>query len=750
MLVRFWGTRGSIPSPGQRTAIFGGNTSCVEVRTTDGTVVILDCGTGIRELGLDLLRSRNTSTGPQRLHLLIGHTHWDHIQGFPFFTPAFLPGTELNIYAPFGFQRSLEDSLAGQMQYSYFPVKLQDLSSRIHFTELEEGVFRIGEVLVETQYLNHTAPTIAYRLTSGSTTIAYVTDHEPFWDSPENKLQHPGDQRHTSFLRHADLVIHDAQYTSEEYKTKLGWGHSPIEYATDIAMAAGAARLALFHHDPTHDDAMIQAIEAQVRQRVQRAGSSMDVFAAAEGMKIEIAGRGSTKTIADTSALERRAIAGSRVLIVSDYDNDVQEIEQILDEDALFLSPVRDGRDALDRAQSLVPDLVIMNAKLIDGEASRFIEPLRSVTSRPDLPVLLLTDRQSGHPDVLGVATDYLAKPFSPPMLRTRVRAWLARTAGTYAKQDPVPDNELREGIVRTNTEYTGILRSVPLFASLTPEQLGPLLAKAKEQVFSTGHVIIRQGEPGDAAYIILKGRVRVVESVPDSPIEMFLGELGAGEIFGELGILRDRPRAASVLALEKTCCLVVSEKQFIDTLRDSPAMSMELLKVLANRLYDADRLLARHAPDPLTGLPGRRAFHELYRRLSASARRRNASVLLIALDIVHLKDINDRFGYGVGDDVLRTVADSLIDSSRSTDLVARYGSDEFAALLTEARANDADVILQRVQLKLKEMAGNRGLPLAVECSIGYAFRQNPPESADELLQAADLDMQAKRFGQIR
>jgi len=180
MHVRFWGTRGSIPTPGHRTAIYGGNTSCVEIRTNDGTNLVLDCGTGIRVLGLDMLRR----PGPHRIHLLVGHTHWDHIQGFPFFTPAFLPGTELNIYGSAAFQRSLEDSLSGQMQYSYFPVKLGDLASRIHYTELEEGFFRIGDVLVETQYLNHTAPTIASRISADEATVTYITDHEPFWNSP--------------------------------------------------------------------------------------------------------------------------------------------------------------------------------------------------------------------------------------------------------------------------------------------------------------------------------------------------------------------------------------------------------------------------------------------------------------------------------------------------------------------------------------------------------------------------------------
>ncbi len=142
-------------------------------------------------------------------------------------------------------KRSLEDSLSGQMQYAYFPVKLQDLAGRIHYTELEEGFFRIGDVLVETQYLNHTAPTIAYRISSATTTIAYVTDHEPFWNVPDSTFRHPGDLRHIAFLRNADLVIHDSQYSYDEYKTKLGWGHSPINYAADIAIRGRRAARAL-------------------------------------------------------------------------------------------------------------------------------------------------------------------------------------------------------------------------------------------------------------------------------------------------------------------------------------------------------------------------------------------------------------------------------------------------------------------------------------------------------------------------
>src|SRR6266404_5507929 len=344
MQVRFWGTRGSIPTPGHRTAIFGGNTSCVELTTTEGTTLVLDSGTGIRVLGLDMLRR----PVPHRIHLLIGHTHWDHIQGFPFFTPAFLPGTELNIYGSVAFQRSLEDSLSGQMQYSYFPVKLQDLASRIHYTELEEGFFRIGDILVETQYLNHTAPTIAYRISADGATAAYVTDHEPFWNSPGPEFHHPGDQRHIEFLKGADLVIHDAQYTNEEYKSKLGWGHSPTDYVTDVTLAAGAARLALFHHDPTHDDDAIKNIEAAQRARVQTSGSSLDVFAAAEGMEFEVVGKGREKAILEVSALERRPISGGRVMVVTHHQGDIAAMEQVLPDDDLILTAVADGKTALE------------------------------------------------------------------------------------------------------------------------------------------------------------------------------------------------------------------------------------------------------------------------------------------------------------------------------------------------------------------------------------------------------------------
>jgi len=754
MHVRFWGTRGSIPTPGHRTAVFGGNTSCVELRTRNGATLVFDCGTGIRVLGLDMLRR----PGPHRVHLLIGHTHWDHIQGFPFFTPAFVPGTELNIYGSVAFQHSLEDSLSGQMQYSYFPVKLEDLASHIHYTELEEGFFRIGEILVETQYLNHTAPTIAYRISCDGATVAYVTDHEPFWNSPGPAFQHPGDQRHIQFLRGADLVIHDAQYTSEEYRTKLGWGHSPADYATDVTIAAGAARLALFHHDPTHDDDMIKRMEQTQRARAKAAGSSLDVFAGAEGMEFEVVGKGWEKTVFEVSALERRPILSGRVMVVTDHQAEIAAIEEVLPHDGL--TTVADGKSALETAGALAPDLVIIDAKLPDGDGAGFIQPLRNLLARPDLPIIILTEGRDSTQTLYSaesVATDYLAKPFSPPMLRTRVRAWLARTIGPIStpievfvpkrKADRIaPETGSKETEPAIDELHGDFLASVPPFTALTAEQRAQLIARATEHTFAPGRVVIRQDDTGGTAYVIISGRVRVLESVPDSRVEMFLGELGPGEIFGELGVLRERPRSASIVTVERTHCLAIQGRDFLQMLGESKEMSMALLRILAGRLYDADRLLARHVADPLTGLPGRRAFHELYRRLTASARRRGAGVLLLVLDVSHLKEINDRFGYTVGDDVLRTVADALVESSRSTDLVARYGGDEFTVLLIEAAAKDGEVVVRRVQQKLQQLSVYRNLPLTVDCRIGYAVSQDPPETADDLLRIADEHMQ--RSGQ--
>ncbi|HEV8615252.1 MAG TPA: diguanylate cyclase [Methylomirabilota bacterium] len=749
MHVRFWGTRGSIASPGEGTARYGGNTSCVEVRAADGTIIVLDCGTGARALGLHLA---NIQSQPLRLHLFIGHTHWDHIQGFPFFVPAFVPGAELNVYAPLGFQQSLEEAMSGQMEYSYFPVKLSDLRSRIHFTELEEGFFRVGEVLVETQYLNHTAPTIAYKMSTASATVAYVTDHEPFWGSRDGVSQHPGDQRHIAFLRGVDFLIHDAQFTETEYVNRVGWGHSTIEYASDVALAAGVRQLALFHHDPTHDDAEMDRLDAAAKAHVRACGGQLDVFAAREGLQFSVAGGRGAQPIAEISALRRRLIAGARVLIVTQDEKEVALIEEVLAEDGMVALPLPDMRAALTRGTEHLPDLAIVDTALPPGDGVDLIDALRTRLGRATFPVILLAERSDDPALRRGelLATDYLVKPYSAPMLRARVRAWLARTLIAFSESGPaaptepetIPDVDGTDNARgSTQTLLTSILASIPLFRRLSAGQLNLLAAEATEQVYPSGHVVTRQGQAPEHLWVLLSGRVRVVEATTDGQAEMLLGEIGKSEVFGELGILRDQPRSATVVAVERTHCLVLRRRDFLEVLDESAELANGLLRVLAGRLYDADRKLARYAPDPLTGLASRRAFHEQYRRLAASARRRKAGLLLLALDVVNLKAVNDSFGYGLGDEVLRTVADALTEATRTTDVVARYGGDEFAVLLLDAMPKDVDIVTTRVREKLAALATQRRLPVAIECSTGIAWSQEPPDIADDFLREADRDM---------
>jgi GGDEF domain-containing protein len=303
-------------------------------------------------------------------------------------------------------------------------------------------------------------------------------------------------------------------------------------------------------------------------------------------------------------------------------------------------------------------------------------------------------------------------------MLHARVRAWLAR----YASAGAMSRAELSR-VTDSQPNLEAIVRSVPLFQSLEPLQLERMLAKAVERTYPAGQTVIQQGEPGRAVYVIISGRVRIVEAVMDSTVDMLLGELGTGEVFGELGVLGERPCSASILTLETTRCLIFPRDQFLEGLRDSSEMSMVLLKTLAKRLFEADRLLARHAPDPLTGLPGRRGFY----------------------DVIRLKAINDRFGYNVGDDVLRSVADALVDSVRTSDMAARYGGDEFVVLFAESNGQDCDAVFKRFHGKLSEIGSSRGLPLPVECSFGFAVSDNPADSPDPLLRAADQDMQ-RRF----
>lgn len=285
VLVKFWGTRGSIPTPGLATTRYGGNTACVEVRS-GADLLMLDCGTGAREMGLAL--SREFKGRDLDLHIFISHTHWDHIQGFPFFAPAYTPGTRLTLYSSRGADKSLEKVFTGQMDSSYFPVALSDMMARLHFVELD-GPAKIGAMKITHCYLNHPGLAIGLRIEIGNKSIVYLTDHECYTRlAGDNEHNRKLDREVTEFAAGADLYIREAQYTDEEYLTKRGWGHSTFTDALESAHEAGVKQLALFHHEPMHDDDAMDRILDQCRSEMLRRGMTFGICAAADNLQIKV------------------------------------------------------------------------------------------------------------------------------------------------------------------------------------------------------------------------------------------------------------------------------------------------------------------------------------------------------------------------------------------------------------------------------------------------------------------------------
>ena len=434
MNVRFWGTRGSVAKPGPTTLRYGGNTSCVEIRSLDGTLLVLDCGTGAHGLGHSLMSAGEPSCNG---HLMITHTHWDHIQGFPFFAPLFVPGNTWDIYAPGAIGQQLERTLAGQMEYNYFPVTLGQLGATTRFHDLVEGRFAVGSVRVVTQYLNHPALTLGYRLESGGVVIVYSSDHEPHAPNPVARLageppMHDEDRRHVEFLADADLVIHDAQYMLEEYPQKLGWGHTPAEWAVDYAVAAHARRLALFHHDPLHDDDAIDRLVETCRGRARAAGSPLQIFAAVEGEELVFLERAAEAPGQEAPRGPTPTSHPLTILVADDDPTIVRLLTLSLDQDGFRLVTAGDGKTALERARREHPALILLDWQMPGADG---IEVTRALRSDPDptlrdVPVVLITAQSGAANTAAGFAagvTDYLTKPFRPAHVRARVQAWLLR-----------------------------------------------------------------------------------------------------------------------------------------------------------------------------------------------------------------------------------------------------------------------------------------------------------------------------------
>ena len=292
--MTFWGTRGSIAAPGPGTLVYGGNTSSVEIRCGDD-ILIFDAGTGIRPLGLALMEEFRDR--PMTLHLFVSHTHWDHIQGFPFFVPAYAPSATIHLYGSAGQGPSLERLLRGQMNPDYFPVALGDLRSTLHLHEVRGQPFPIGETTVAAMYLNHPGMNLGFRVTHRGRTAVYATDNEPY----RSTLAHLGqraeagenfgarlDGEFVRFVAGADLYIGDAQYTDDEYPARIGWGHSSLSMTVEVALQAGVRSLALFHHDPMHDDRTVDRMLQEARRLIAARGAAVECCAAREGLTIEL------------------------------------------------------------------------------------------------------------------------------------------------------------------------------------------------------------------------------------------------------------------------------------------------------------------------------------------------------------------------------------------------------------------------------------------------------------------------------
>jgi phosphoribosyl 1,2-cyclic phosphodiesterase/CheY-like chemotaxis protein len=287
--VRFWGVRGSIPTPGRKTVYYGGNTACVEVRA-DGEIVVLDAGTGIRNLGLQLAEEFQDS--PLNLTVLISHTHWDHIQGFPFFPPAYNQQNHIRVLSYESARKGLQATLESQMESPYFPITMQEMPGSIMIEELKDMDFSLGKVQVKAMFVNHPGVCAGYRLFTSAGSIAYVPDNELFqrWSATAQKgdaadeFAEKQDEHLTEFLRDVDVLIIDSQYDSTEYPEHVGWGHSCFEDSVQLAMRANVKKLLLFHHDPNHDDDKIN--EMLARAQAIAANSKVQVEAAREGLEI--------------------------------------------------------------------------------------------------------------------------------------------------------------------------------------------------------------------------------------------------------------------------------------------------------------------------------------------------------------------------------------------------------------------------------------------------------------------------------
>ena len=438
--VTFHGTRGSLPVPGRRTVRYGGNTSCVSVRSAAGTLVLLDMGTGAYELGQQLARS----DGPVRGHVLITHTHWDHIQGVPFFAPFFRAGDEWDVYAPRGLGKACGRPFPGRCSTLISHSSLEQLGATIRYHDIVEGALHIDDVRSR-PILNHPALTLGYR--SRRTASAWSTPG-PRALPVSSRRAGPvvgGDRRHAEFLQDADSWS-TMPSSGDEYASRAGWGHSTVEYAVLMAKTAGVRRLALTHHDPNRSDDDIDAIV----DRFRPLADGVELFAAAEGKAFEVLGAGASTEIqrqASPKATMQPALKGQSVLLSGTDRAGIERLAEILRSDgvpgALCRFSEVPARLMRDR-----PSLLL----IVGGEGHAIRACTREVRSlgEPvgDTPVIVIGDAGEGFSnEELGVS-DRLVGPFSANYARTRLRAWLMRRACRWARPLDAAQEERRLGVL--------------------------------------------------------------------------------------------------------------------------------------------------------------------------------------------------------------------------------------------------------------------------------------------------------------